>query len=120
MKALFWFSLIFCVLCILVVTTGINRFQYDLSGWNFGRASAIERILAGGLAALSGAFAYGLREKKRFAWWMGTFICGLLTLGFLGNITTVTGEKDPMVIAWIVISQVLSACVPILIFLKWW
>ena len=121
MKALFWISLVFCVLCILAVTSGINKFNYNsLTGWTFEHASGIERMLAGGFAILTGGFAYGLKKKKEFAWWMGTFMCGLLTLGFLGNITNVIGEKDPLFITWMVVSQLLSACIPILIYLKWW
>jgi hypothetical protein len=112
MKTVFWIAVAFCA---ILAFSAIRPGSPTQEGYVM-----LSRLLALALSLLFGILALGIKKRKSYGWWTGSVVLWLMALGFIGNIANVSRETDRAFIVWIVVSQLLSAAVPIVIYVKWW
>jgi len=110
----------FLIAIVLSVLAGLTAIFGETSP----SISAIENILwripSAAFCLINLAWALGIKKKKAYGWWIGSFLIWFSAVGFLGNITNVMGQESPSFMIWIVVSQLLCASIPVLIYFKWW
>lgn len=110
-----------CATFGLSFITGTNHIGYSTgSSWDISHSSTIERILSGISFVLSGAFSYGLKKKKAYAWWIGSAGFLAIAIGLLGNLIHLRGEKELSRIAWGVFTQIVGVVFFAYLYLKLW